>query len=117
MALAVAVVKSVGRHCARYAPWSVLVLATDSVINNDSGVSNTLPNEIAFSLIDETATALRRSPEVVQEALDSFPERDLAEVLDAMQSLGTCEVSTLEAYLTSAAVLDVELDGWLDEVG
>ena len=96
---------------------SLLVLATIGGESHDSPVANTLPNEIAFSLIDETATSLRRSPEVVREALDSFPDRDLDEVLDAMQSLGTCEVSTLEAYLTSAAVLDVELDGWLDDVG
>ncbi len=92
------------------------MLATPSVMNNDGCVANTLPTEIAFQLIDDTATAIRRSPEAIQSSLDCFPDRDLAEVLEAMQALDTSDVDTLTAYLSSEAVLDDSLDSWLLEV-
>jgi hypothetical protein len=79
-------------------------------------VANTLPNELSFQLIDDTATAIRRSPESIQDTLDRFPDRDLTEVLEAMQALDTIDVGTLNAYLSSEAVLDDSLDSWL-EVG
>ena len=79
-------------------------------------MANTLPTETAFQLIDEVATQLRCLPEVVQCTLDSFPDRDLAEVLDAMQDLGTVDVDTLSAYLIGEALLDDSLDGWLMKV-
>lgn len=79
-------------------------------------MANTLPTDIAFQLIDETATIIRRSPESIQDVLDSFIDYDLAEVLEAMQALDTADVDTLTAYLASEAVLDDSLDSWLMEV-
>ena len=79
-------------------------------------MANTLPTEIASQLIEDTAAQLRCLPEIVQCTLDSFPDRDLSEVLEAMQDLGTSDVGTLSAYLTGASVLDDSLDGWLMEV-
>ncbi len=81
-------------------------------------MANTLPTEIICQLIDSTATILGTTAEAVQSTLDSFPDRDVAEVLEAMQDLGTIDSAVLTAYLNSEAVLDMELDGWLlDEVG
>lgn len=91
------------------------MLATPSVMNNDGCVANTLPNEIYFQLIDDTATAIRRSPEAIQDTLDRFPDRDLDEVLEAMQALDTSDVDTLAAYFTGEDVLEGSFDGWISE--
>ena len=80
-------------------------------------MANTLPTEIAHQLIDDTAATLQCSPEDVQSTLDQLDAHDITEVLEAMQSLGTTDASVLTAYLSSEAVLDDNLDYWLDEVG
>jgi hypothetical protein len=59
---------------------------------------------------------LGRTPESIQDTLDSFPDRDIAEVLEAMQSLDTLDADTLSAYLTSELVLNDRLDEWLEAV-
>jgi hypothetical protein len=79
-------------------------------------MANTLPTAVAFELIDSTATDLNCNPEDIQGALDRFEGHDIAEVLEAIQDLGTFDASILSAYLSSTAVLDDALDGWL-EVG
>jgi hypothetical protein len=79
-------------------------------------VTNTLPTAVAFELITEAAAELRCNPEDVQATLDHFDGHDIAEVLEAIQDLGTFDASILSAYLSSTAMLDDQLDGWL-EVG
>ena len=101
---------------ASHATGANLVLATRSVGSEYSDVANTLPTEIAFALITETAVMLGRTPESIQDTLGTFAERDIAEVLEAMQDLGTSDTDTLAAYLTSVSVLDMGLDDFL-EVG
>lgn len=103
---------------ARHAIGANLVLATASVRGKDSPVANTLPNDLVLQLIDSTASMLNTTTEAVQSTLDTFHSRDVAEVLEAMQDLGTGDTVTLTAYLEGASVLDMSLDGWLlDEVG
>lgn len=81
-------------------------------------MANTLPNDLVLQLIDSTASMLNTTTEAVQSTIDRFTDRDVAEVLEAMQDLDTGDTDTLTAYLDGESVLDVELDGWLlDEVG
>lgn len=103
---------------ASHAIGANLVLATASVSHNYDHVANTLPTEIICQLIDSTADILSTTAEAVQSTLDSFHDRDISDVLEAMQSLGTSDAATLIAYMDGESVLDMELDGWLlDEVG
>lgn len=94
------------------------MLATRSARTEDSAVANTLPNDLVLQLIGSTASMLNTTTEAVQSTLDTFHSRDVAEVLEAMQDLGTGDTVTLTTYLDGASVLDMTLDGWLlDEVG
>ena len=79
-------------------------------------MTNTLPTAVAFELITEVAVELRCNPEDVQATLDHFEGHSIAEVLEAIQDLGTFDADILCAYLASADVLDAGLDEWL-EVG
>ena len=79
-------------------------------------MANTLPTEIVSQLIDATASILSTTADAVQSTLDTFADRDITEVLEAMQDLGTSDTDTLTAYLTSVSVLDMGLDDFL-EVG
>lgn len=97
---------------------AILMLATRSVGHDYVHVANTLPNDLVLQLIGSTASMLNTTTEAVQSTLDTLHTHDVAEVLEAMQDLGTGDVVTLTAYLDGASVLDMSLDGWLlDEVG
>lgn len=92
------------------------MLATASVRSEYSPVANTLPTEIVSQLIDATASILNTTTDAVQSTLDTFADRDITDVLEAMQDLGTSDTDTLTAYLASVSVLDMGLDDFL-EVG
>ena len=79
-------------------------------------MANTLPTEIVSQLIDATASILNTTTDAVQSTLDTFADRDITDVLEAMQDLGTSDADTLTAYLASVSVLDMGLDEYL-EVG
>lgn len=98
--------------------YSLLVLATGRVESHHGDVANTLPTDTILHLIDDTAAALSCCPLKIWDTLDSLPDRDITDVLEAMQDLGTSDTDTLTAYLGGVSVLDDSLDGWLlDEVG
>ncbi len=84
-------------------------------VAHDITMAITLPAEHTQHLIISTADRIRQSEATVLDALSYFVGHDITDVLEAMELIDSCDVAVLRAYLDGEALLDDQLDGWLED--